>query len=93
MAQKLRSEQTRADDLKEIVDRCHQVCGILDGTMSHGPAYEFVRLGRNLERADMISRMIDVAAAVLLSGRPELRPFDDAPAVPVVGRRGLARAV
>lgn len=77
-APRLGSRKTRADALREIVDRCHQVCGILDGTMSHGPAYQFVRLGRNLERADMISRMIDVAAALLMSGREELRPFDDA---------------
>jgi len=75
---RLRSETARADALREIVDRCHQVCGILDGTMSHGAAYQFVRIGRNLERADMISRMIDVAAAVLMSGRDEIRPFEDA---------------
>ena len=77
-APQLGPEVTRPDALREIVDRCHQVCGILDGTMSHGPAYQFVRLGRNLERADMISRMIDVAAALLMTGREELRPFDDA---------------
>ena len=77
-APRLGAQTTRADALREIVDRCHQVCGILDGTMSHGAAYQFVRLGRNLERADMISRMIDVAAALLLTGREELRPFDDA---------------
>jgi uncharacterized alpha-E superfamily protein len=75
---RLRSEAARGDALREIVDRCHQVCGILEGTMSHGPAYQFVRIGRNLERADMISRMIDVAAAVLMAGRDEIRPFDDA---------------
>jgi uncharacterized alpha-E superfamily protein len=75
---RLRSEKSRPDALREIVDRCHQVCGILDGTMSHGPAYQFVRLGRNLERADMISRMIDVGAALLMAGREELRPFEDA---------------
>jgi uncharacterized alpha-E superfamily protein len=77
-AGRLRSEITRADALHEVVDRCQQVCGILDSTMSHGAAYQFVRLGRNLERADMISRMLDVAAALLMSGREELRHFDDA---------------
>ena len=77
-APRLGDQTTRPEALREIVDRCHQVCGILDGTMSHGAAYQFVRLGRNLERADMISRMIEVAAALLMTGREELRPFDDA---------------
>ncbi len=60
----------------EIVGRCHEITGILEGTMSHGPAYQFVRLGRSLERSDMTSRMIDVAAATLMTGRDELRLYD-----------------
>ncbi len=57
----------------EIVGRCHEITGILVGTMSHGPAYQFVILGRSLERADMTSRIIDVAAATLMKDRPELQ--------------------
>lgn len=57
----------------EIVGRCHEITGILVGTMSHGPAYHFVSLGRSLERADMTSRMIDVAADTLMRERPELQ--------------------
>jgi uncharacterized alpha-E superfamily protein len=60
----------------EIVGRCHQITGILEGTMSRGPAYWFVRLGRTLERADMSSRIIDVAATILLEGRDELHLHD-----------------
>jgi len=56
----------------DIVRRCHEITGILVGGMSHGPAYQFVRLGRSLERADMTSRMIDVAAAIMMTGREEL---------------------
>jgi uncharacterized alpha-E superfamily protein len=56
----------------DIVRRCHEITGILEGGMSHGPAYQFVRLGRSLERADMTSRMIDVAAAIMMAGREEL---------------------
>ncbi len=43
--------------------------------MSHGPAYQFVRLGRSLERADMTSRMIDVAASIMMTGREELEHY------------------
>jgi len=57
----------------EIISSCHAITGILEGTMSHGPAYWFVRLGRSLERADMTTRMIDVAAAIMMTGREELR--------------------
>jgi len=60
----------------EIVGRCHEITGILEGTMSHGPAYRFVRLGRSLERADMSSRIIDVAAAIFLTGRDDLHLHD-----------------
>ena len=56
-----------------IVGRCHEITGILEGTMSHGPAYQFVQLGRSLERADMTSRIIDVAAAIMMGGRSQLR--------------------
>jgi uncharacterized alpha-E superfamily protein len=57
----------------ELVGQCHEITGILEGTMSHGPAYQFVRLGRSLERIDMTSRIIDVAAAIMLAGRDELQ--------------------
>jgi uncharacterized alpha-E superfamily protein len=60
----------------EISRRCHEITGILEGGMSHGPAYQFVRLGRSLERADMTSRMIDVAAAIMMTGREGLEHHD-----------------
>jgi len=61
----------------DIVRRCHEITGIIEGGMSHGPAYQFVRLGRSLERADMTSRLIDVAAAVMLTGRAELQHYSN----------------
>ena len=33
---------------------------MLAGTMNHDDGYQFLRIGRNLERADMTSRIIDV---------------------------------
>ena len=58
--------------LSEIVMRCQQITGLLAGTMSHGDAYQFVRIGRNLERFDMTSRIIDVGSATLLARGAEL---------------------
>ena len=39
--------------------------GMLAGTMTHDHAYDFVRIGRNLERADMTTRVIDIGAMSL----------------------------
>lgn len=64
--------RNRYDVLSQIVSRCQTISGLLAGTMSQGAGYQFIRIGRNLERADMTSRLIDVAAAILLPGRPEL---------------------
>ena len=58
-----------------IVRRCNEITGILEGGMSHGPAYRFVCLGRSLERADMTSRTIDVAAATLMTDPDELQHY------------------
>ena len=45
--------------------------------MNRNDAYTFLLLGRNLERADMTSRIVDVRSAQLLpDDAPELRPFD-----------------
>jgi uncharacterized alpha-E superfamily protein len=69
--------RNRHEVLTQTVARCQTISGLLAGTMSQGPAYQFLRAGRNLERADMTSRLIDVAAAILLSGREDLRRFDN----------------
>jgi len=60
---------------REIVCRCREITGIIESSVSRGPVYQFIRLGRNLERADMTSRMIDVAAAIMLTERKELKDY------------------
>jgi len=59
-----------------VVEGCQQISGLLADTMSHDAAYQFFRIGRGIERADMTTRIIDVAAAMLL-GREELARFDN----------------
>ena len=64
--------------LSHVIDSCHLISGKLSASMSHDQTYEFLRLGRNIERADMTSRVIDVRAANLLPKHDEeLKPFDD----------------
>ncbi|MGO9443249.1 MAG: alpha-E domain-containing protein [Thiobacillaceae bacterium] len=56
----------RFEVLNEIIERRQSIIGLLMGSMSMDLAYQFIRLGRNLERADMSTRIIDVNSAVLL---------------------------
>lgn len=52
--------------LEEIISNCHEISGLMAGSMSRGAAYSFVRLGRSLERADMATRIVDVGSGNLL---------------------------
>jgi len=62
--------------LSEIVERCQQITGLFAGTMSHNEAYQFMRLGRNLERADMTTRIVDVAGELLATEADAISDFD-----------------
>ena len=57
--------------LNSVIRYCRQVTGMLFSGMSHGSAYGFVRIGRNLERADMSTRIIDVGCVNLLPAGDE----------------------
>ncbi|UTF61055.1 alpha-E domain-containing protein [Gilvimarinus sp. DA14] len=52
--------------LEAVIQRVQQFTGMLAGCMSQNDAYSFIRLGRNLERADMTSRIVDVGASRIL---------------------------
>ncbi len=56
----------RFEVLSEIIRRRQAVVGLLSGTMSRDEAFQFMRLGRNVERADMTSRVLDVSYALNL---------------------------
>ena len=56
-------DDDRFEILAECIGRCQQIMGLLNGTMSHHSPYHFLTLGQSIERADMTSRIIDVAAA------------------------------
>ncbi len=63
--------------LHRVILGCQTVAGLLSGTMLHDQGYDFMRLGRHLERADMTTRIVDVRSASLLPAQTrELQPFD-----------------
>lgn len=57
----------RHEFLDDVIHYCHQITGLLHGYMSHGDAYNFIRIGRNLERADMTSRIADIGCMFLIN--------------------------
>jgi len=57
--------ENRFEVLADCIAHCQQINGILEGTMSHDSPYHFLTLGQSIERADMTSRIIDVATAYI----------------------------
>ena len=52
--------------LQEIISYCQQITGLFAGAMSHNSGYNFIRIARSLERADMTTRIVDVGSVALL---------------------------
>ena len=52
--------------LTEVIGRCQQFNGLIQSSMSRNQAHEFLSLGVHIERADMTSRTLDIAAGILL---------------------------
>lgn len=71
------SKNGRYDYVMSVIRGAQQLAGMIVGTMSHNMPYDFMVLGRSLERADMTLRILDVRSASLLTHEAELRPFDN----------------
>ncbi|WP_317932445.1 alpha-E domain-containing protein [Halioxenophilus sp. WMMB6] len=54
----------RHDCLTEVIERSQSLNGLLTGTLMRDAAWEFLKLGRCIERADMTTRILDAGAAV-----------------------------
>ena len=67
----------RFDYLQRIILGAQTITGLLAGTMLHDMGYDFLKMGRNLERADMTTRIIDVRSADLLPAHEEMTPFEN----------------
>jgi uncharacterized alpha-E superfamily protein len=51
---------------RRVIFGSHLFQGITDATMTHGEGWDFIRIGRLLERADSTSRILDVKYHILL---------------------------
>jgi len=73
----------RHNILDELIERRQSVVGLLMDCMSHDVAYQFIKLGRYIERADMTTRILDISAAVLV-------PRHQVPEDPAIGLLWMA---
>jgi uncharacterized alpha-E superfamily protein len=59
-----RSRRDRYIVLNHIIEQRHAIIGLVSGTMMQDLAYQIIKLGRNVERADMTTRILDLNSAV-----------------------------
>ncbi len=65
------NRRERHEFLNHMVKGCQQINGLMVGTMSRDASWQFMRLGRDLERADMVTRLLDAGAAAQIQGEAE----------------------
>jgi uncharacterized alpha-E superfamily protein len=58
--------RTRSTWLTGVIRQCQTLSAILSETMSHDDAYCFFTVGRQIERADLTTRVLDVQGAMLM---------------------------
>ncbi len=64
--------------LKDVMRSCQEITGYLAGSMSANEAYNFIKIGRNLERADMTTRIIDVGVLNLtIDENSEIKEYEN----------------
>lgn len=56
----------RHELLQQLISHCQQLTGMLEGAMSHNSGHCFISVARNLERADMTSRIVHAGSVNLL---------------------------
>ena len=53
------SDETPAAFLQQVMEAVHQFQGVTDSTMSHGEGWQFIQVGRSLERASATARLLE----------------------------------
>jgi uncharacterized alpha-E superfamily protein len=67
--------EDRFEVLSQCINRCQQVNASLHNTMSHRSPFRFLMIGQGIERADMTSRVIDVAASYSSKNEEVMRRY------------------
>src|SRR5271154_1406666 len=53
-----------------VKNASHLFQGITDGTMTHGEDWDFIQVGKYLERGDMVTRILDANDEIFIKQRP-----------------------
>ncbi|MAX23058.1 MAG: hypothetical protein CMJ19_01025 [Phycisphaeraceae bacterium] len=78
VAQQAQNQEVSYNFFDQVQRNSHLFSGLADDTMSHGEGWQFLRLGRHIERADKTSRMLDVKYFVLLPSAQYVgTPYDN----------------
>jgi len=59
-------QESPIDFYRRLVDQLHGFQGTTDATMTHGEGWDFIQIGKYLERADSTSRVLDIKYHILL---------------------------
>lgn len=59
---------------RDLADDLHLFAGITDSTMRHGEGWHFIQLGRYIERAQLVARLLDLYFGGVPDGVPDVRP-------------------
>lgn len=80
----------RYQDLMEVIRGCQTFTGMLFSSMSRDWAFEFFRMGQNLERADMTTRILDARASALEREQANAKSSGIEPLLPFVNVQWLS---
>ncbi len=69
-------DEQSSDFLQSVMEAVHQFQGVTDSTMSHGEGWQFIQLGRSMERASATVRLLEVYHHDFW-GQPERAPEDN----------------
>lgn len=70
-------QRNRFQFLSDTVSKCQCFNGMIRTTLSRNQAYEFLCMGAFIERADMTTRTLDIAADILMRRPEDVSVFDD----------------
>ncbi len=71
------SRTRRIKGLSRVMEMIRQIDGFLSGNMLHDANWNFLRIGNFIERADMLTRIVDVRSSDLFADQAGLEPFQD----------------
>ena len=72
------NRRRRQNLLLKVMERCQCIWGVISNHMSRNFAYDFIQIGKHLERADMTSRILEMTSLLISDARSDVvRQYED----------------